>query len=125
MAYSDRELLARILQCEAGGEGENGMKAVTSVIMNRVHVSGGEYLKQNNIIAEFFDADFITLMFTPENKDEDLKNLYSALSILPKREKITSMPPALSLPHKKTSVRAAIFSKSERIYCGFAAYTEK
>ena len=28
MAYSDRELLARIIQCEAGGEGDNGMKAV-------------------------------------------------------------------------------------------------
>ncbi|MDY5613265.1 MAG: cell wall hydrolase, partial [Dysosmobacter sp.] len=24
MAYSDRELLARLIQCEAGGEGENG-----------------------------------------------------------------------------------------------------
>ena len=23
MAYSDRELLARIVQCEAGGEGDN------------------------------------------------------------------------------------------------------
>ena len=28
MAYSDRELLARLIECEAGGEGENGMKAV-------------------------------------------------------------------------------------------------
>lgn len=28
MAYSERELLARIIQCEAGGEGDNGMKAV-------------------------------------------------------------------------------------------------
>ena len=27
MAYSDRELLARLIQCEAGGEGEDGMKA--------------------------------------------------------------------------------------------------
>ena len=27
MAFSDRELLARLIQCEAGGEGENGMKA--------------------------------------------------------------------------------------------------
>ena len=27
MAYSDRDLLARLIQCEAGGEGENGMKA--------------------------------------------------------------------------------------------------
>ena len=39
MAYSERELLARIAQCEAGGEGDNGMKAVVSVIMNRVKSS--------------------------------------------------------------------------------------
>ncbi len=25
MAYSDRELLARIIKCEAGGEGDQGM----------------------------------------------------------------------------------------------------
>lgn len=43
MAFSDRELLARIVQCEAGGEGENGMKAVATVIMNRVRVPYGEY----------------------------------------------------------------------------------
>jgi len=43
MAYSYRELLARIIKCEAGGEGENGMKAVASVVMNRVHVAYGEY----------------------------------------------------------------------------------
>ena len=28
MAFSDRELLARMIQCEAGGEGDNGMRAV-------------------------------------------------------------------------------------------------
>lgn len=38
MAFSDRELLARLIQCEAGGEGDNGMKAVASVVMNRVRV---------------------------------------------------------------------------------------
>jgi N-acetylmuramoyl-L-alanine amidase len=43
MAYSDRELLARMIKCEAGGEGDNGMKAVASVIMNRVRVPYGEY----------------------------------------------------------------------------------
>ena len=36
MAYSDRELLARLIECEAGGEGENGMKAVASVVMNQI-----------------------------------------------------------------------------------------
>lgn len=45
MAYSERELLARIVQCEAGGEGDNGMKAVASVIMNRVNVPYGEYAR--------------------------------------------------------------------------------
>ena len=45
MPYSDRELIARIIQCEAGGEGDNGMKAVASVIMNRVNASEGEYAR--------------------------------------------------------------------------------
>lgn len=43
MAFSNRELLARILKCEAGGEGETGMKAVATVVMNRVRVGYGEY----------------------------------------------------------------------------------
>ncbi|MCB2294033.1 cell wall hydrolase [Clostridium algoriphilum] len=45
MAFSARELLARIIKCEAGGEGDNGMRAVASVIMNRVNVANGEYLR--------------------------------------------------------------------------------
>lgn len=45
MAYSDRELIARLIQCEAGGEGDNGMKAVATVIMNRVQAIGGEYAR--------------------------------------------------------------------------------
>lgn len=45
MAYSDRELLARIVQCEAGGEGDTGMKAVATIIMNRVNASTGEYAR--------------------------------------------------------------------------------
>lgn len=45
MSYSERELLARIIQCEAGGEGDIGMKAVASVVMNRVNVPTGEYAR--------------------------------------------------------------------------------
>lgn len=43
MAFSDLEILARIVLCEAGGEGETGMKAVACVVMNRVNVTYGEY----------------------------------------------------------------------------------
>lgn len=45
MPFSTRELFARLIKCEAGGEGETGMKAVACVIMNRVHVAYGEYLR--------------------------------------------------------------------------------
>lgn len=45
MPYTDRELFARLLQCEAGGEGDSGMRAVASVIMNRVKVPYGEFFK--------------------------------------------------------------------------------
>jgi len=45
MSFSDRELFARLIKCEAGGEGLEGMRAVATVVMNRVHVPYGEYLR--------------------------------------------------------------------------------
>lgn len=77
MAYSNRELLARIVQCEADGEGENGMKAVATVVMNRVNVSDGEYLRisQGGNIANIifqpgqFDCatDLLYNQYNPQN----------------------------------------------------------
>lgn len=43
MAYDTRELLARLIQCEAGGEGQDGMRAVATVIMNRATIPYGEF----------------------------------------------------------------------------------
>lgn len=62
MAFTARELLARIVKCEAGGEGDAGMRAVATVIMNRVHVSSGEYLRTgsgslHNIIFQEYQFD--------------------------------------------------------------------
>jgi len=47
MAVDTRELFARMIKCEAGGEGEDGMRAVATVIMNRVRVPYGEYQRVN------------------------------------------------------------------------------
>jgi len=44
MPLTARELFARLIRCEAEGEGDNGMKAVATVVMNRVHIPYGEYL---------------------------------------------------------------------------------
>ena len=43
MPMDTRELFARLIQCEAGGEGENGMKAIATVVMNRATISYGEF----------------------------------------------------------------------------------
>ena len=79
MAYSDRELLARLIECEAGGEGENGMKAVAGVVMNRVNVVGGEYARVGkgsirNII--FQPGQFVCASET-ENGVYNPQNIYN------------------------------------------------
>lgn len=48
MPYSDRELLAKMLKCEAGGEGDVGMYAVATVIVNRAQVPYGEFSRVSN-----------------------------------------------------------------------------
>ena len=45
MPFSEIELLARLIQCEAGGEDVLGMQAVASVVMNRVYATEGEYAR--------------------------------------------------------------------------------
>lgn len=77
LAFSDRELLARIVQCEAGGEGDNGMKAVASVIMNRVNAADGEYARVSqggdirSIIFQQYQfncaTDYIGGSYNPQN----------------------------------------------------------
>lgn len=48
MPIDTRELFARLIQCEAGGEVDLGMKAVATVIMNRATVTEGEFSRINN-----------------------------------------------------------------------------
>jgi len=47
VSLDTRELFARLIKCEAGGEGEHGMRAVATAVMNRVHVPYGEYQRVN------------------------------------------------------------------------------
>ena len=45
MALTTRELFARLIKCEAGGEGDDGMRAVATVIMNRATITYGEFAR--------------------------------------------------------------------------------
>ena len=81
MAYSDRELLARLIECEAGGEGENGMKAVAGVVMNRVHATGGEYARvgQGSIRNIIFQPGQFVCASETEGGAYNPQNIYLSL----------------------------------------------
>ena len=65
VAYSDLELLARIIQCEAGGEGDTGMRAVASVVTNRVEITYGEYARYKTVREVVFQPrQFVCAMET-------------------------------------------------------------
>ena len=48
MPLNTRELFARLIKCEAGGEGDSGMRAVASVVMNRARAENGEFRRVSN-----------------------------------------------------------------------------
>ena len=62
------------------------------------------------IVTEFSDPDYLVLMLTPENTDEELSRLLLALTAVPKLTEITSVPPKLTLPRRAMSIREAILS---------------
>ncbi len=82
MPYSDRELLARLIFCEAGGEGITGMEAVASVIMNRVYATYGEYSRvgqQGNIRNVVFQPGQFTCARTMDDGVYNPQNIYNVV----------------------------------------------
>lgn len=75
-----RELFARLIECEAGGEGENGMKAVATVIMNRATVPYGEFARVSNggdIRAIIEQAGQFVCMMTTVGGEYNPQNVYN------------------------------------------------
>ena len=77
MAYSNLELLARIIKCEAGGEGENGMKAVASVVMNRVNITYGEYGRLHTVREVVFQPRQFVCAMETVNGSYNPQNIYN------------------------------------------------
>ncbi len=77
MAFSDRELLARIIECEAGGEGETGMQAVASVVMNRVTVAYGEYGRLETVRQVVYQPKQFTCAMETVGGEYNMQNLYN------------------------------------------------
>ena len=74
---NDVELLTRVIQCEAGGEGDNGMKGVASVVMNRVNISYGEYGRINGIRNVIYQPGQFNCVQTTLAGQQNLQNVYN------------------------------------------------
>ncbi len=74
-----------------------------------------EKLMEKNIYPEFYDRDFLVLMLTPDNSDESLDYLLTALSSIEKRDEIKEENPKFFKPLRKISPREAIFSPFEKV----------
>lgn len=80
MPYDTRELLARLIQCESGGEGEDGMRAVATVVMNRTNITYGEFGRVNeggNLRNIIFQPGQFVCAETVVKGNPNLQNLYN------------------------------------------------
>ena len=80
MPYSNRELLARLIKCEAGGEGEDGMYAVATIIVNRKNVPYGEFFRVSNggdIRAIMLQPNQFTCIKTSVGGSYNAQNVYN------------------------------------------------
>ena len=71
-----------------------------------------KYLGEKNIVCEFYDRDFVVMMFTPEIGEDDIRRLETALLSLPQKEKIDEMLPKAGIPQRVMTVRDAMMSPS-------------
>lgn len=77
-----RELFARLIQCEAGGEGYDGMQAVATVIMNRANITFGEFARINqggNVRNVIEHANQFTCMKTSVGGFYNPQNVYNMI----------------------------------------------
>ena len=75
----------------------------------------GKILLDNNIVPEFYDADYLVLMPTPEIDSTSLNRLYEVLSSVQKKDCISELPPDMVLPEAFMTPREAALSPAEML----------
>lgn len=74
-----------------------------------------DILRESNLECEFSDPDFLVVMFTPENREEDLRRLSSALLEIPRKTPVSESPPLPGPGKYAISIRDAMLSLSEKV----------
>ncbi len=74
-----------------------------------------DYLRIHRIECEFADRDFLVLMVTPENSEDDLERLCAVLKEAPRSLPDLSQPPVCPPPQIVCSPRKALFSRQKTV----------
>ena len=74
-----------------------------------------QILREGGVECEFADPDYLVLMFTPATTQADIGRLTEILLAVPHREAIADAPPAMQIPVRVMSVRAAAFAPCETV----------
>jgi len=72
-----------------------------------------EILAGHNIVCEFFDPDFVVLMFATDIGAEELAHLEMMFKSIPRRDAISGTAPKPTRPKKVCSVREAMLAPNE------------
>ena len=79
---------------------------------------GGEIaqiLQDNNVFVEFYDKDFVTMMFSANNEQSHFDLVGNVLCSLEKRQPIKNTPPVVGVLQQGVSPNQAIFAPSELV----------
>ena len=67
----------------------------------------------NNVIPEFYDKNYLVLMFTPQNTTKDINRLLKVLKRIKKQPTIEKNIPCVANCKKGTTIKDALFSPNE------------
>ena len=75
-----------------------------------------EHLRRFSVEAEFADGEYLVLMASPQNSDEDFSRLVLAFASLTPRTPLTVLPDTVDRDHtSRLSIREAMLGRQERI----------
>ncbi len=72
-------------------------------------------LEKEKIYSEFFDPDFLTLMFTPQINEEKLSHIFSVFASIKAKKPIVSVPPIPTVSKPKMPIRDVFFAETELV----------
>lgn len=74
-----------------------------------------DLLEDKGIVVEFADRDYITMMFSPCNKNGDFKKTAKAILSIERKQPILDLPPSSPILEKGMTMHTALFAPSEEV----------